>query len=135
MLPHNMSKFLNAPLILNINNISWKIKFFEIILKKSFFAHISENIKNFSLEFFWKNINISRKLMLYWDDIGKVVFSPYIWRYQYIEKKLVYFRSLLKVDFCTYPRKYQHIEENKVFKHYFKKNRSPTTCQSFWMPP
>ena len=90
-----------------------------------------------------KNISISSKIKLYWDHFEKVVFRPYIRKYEHFEKKGVVWHHLYKSFFAHITKninisrkkiyleitldknqKYQHFEENCVmlrslWKSYF----------------
>ena len=96
------------------------LRYFEITLKMSFFAHISENF------------NISRQITLFWDLLEKVVFYPYNRKYQYCEKNYVFeitfknrllpkISSVLKTYFCPYLRKYRNSDVSYVFWDHFEK--------------
>ena len=63
-----------------------------------------------------QNINISRKMPLFWDHFEKVVFCPYIRNYSYFEKIM----SVLKVVCC-------HISEN----NHISRRRKFTLKKSF----
>ena len=75
--------------------------YIEIILKKTFFDNIAENIK------------IRRKCDL---------FEEYVQKYQYFVKNYDILRPLSKIDFCPNIRIYQHFDENDVSWDYFEKS-------------
>ena len=60
--------------------------FLDIIWKKSFFAHMP------------KNVNISKKRFFFWDNFEKIVFWPYIRKYQHFEEKKIFLLISLQIS-------------------------------------
>ena len=92
--------FVYISLNINISRLS---TFFEIILKKSFMS-ISPKISMFKENHFFCN------------HFGKIVFSPWICKYQYLAENYVILRSLWNSGFLpTYPRHFATLREKGRF--------------------
>ena len=105
-----------------ISRFQQKFRYFVIILKKSFFVHISENINiwEMSIKRPYFKITFKNSCVAISPEMFFAHISEYI-NIREMTRNWRFFRSLLKIVVYSYLRKYQHFEQNDVFSRSFWK--------------